>query len=165
MFGIAGDVERIRSRFADTLVGTQDLDEVLTNESLKEIVTGIISDFSTWKPLDLHIEDEANDETIKAELQTFLLEHSEVYDELTAMKRLHSEPIRTVIDKKDIYPEVADQKLMCLATAMANRPLGELGCILIATRDSDFTLVARGIEEKFGFGVIANSRNLNSWLP
>ena len=165
LFGIAGDVERIRSRFADTLVGTQDLDEVLTNESLKEIVTGIISDFSTWKPLDLHIEDEANDETIRAELKTFLLEHSEVYDEITAMKRLHSEPIRTVIDKKDIYPEVADQNLMCLAAAMANRPLGELGCILIATRDSDFTLVARGIEEKFGFGVIANSRNLNSWLP
>ena len=30
---------------------------------------------------------------------------------------------------------------------MANRPLGEIGSILIATRDSDFALVARAIEE------------------
>ena len=60
--------------------------------------------------------------------------------------------------------EKADQTLMSLCTAMANRPLGELGSILIATRDSDFALVARAIEERFGFGVIANSRNLNSWI-
>ena len=53
---------------------------------------------------------------------------------------------------------------MCLSTAMANRPLGEIGSILIATRDSDFALVARAIEERFGFGVIASSRDLNSWL-
>jgi hypothetical protein len=93
-----------------------------------------------------------------------LLEHIEVYDEITAMKRLHGEPMREVIDDKDIYPEKADQSLMCLSTAMANRPLGEIGSILIATRDSDFALVARAIEERFGFGVIASSRDLNSWL-
>ena len=80
------------------------------------------------------------------------------------MKRMSGEPMRTVIGKLDIYPETADQNLMYLATAMANRPLGEIGSILIATRDSDFTLVARGIEERFGFGVVANSRDLNSWL-
>ena len=72
--------------------------------------------------------------------------------------------MRTLIEKKDIYPEVADQTIMCLATAMASKPLGEIGSILVATRDSDFALVARAIEERFGFGVIANSRNLNSWL-
>ena len=161
---IAKDNHRIRNRFVDTLVGTKKLDKVLDNETLDQIVSGIIDDFSTWKPLDLHIEDEADDEDIRADLETFLLEHTEVYDEITAMKRLHDEPMRSMINGKDVYPEAADQTIMCLATAMASKPLGELGSILIATRDSDFALVARGIEERFGFGVIANSRNLNSWL-
>jgi hypothetical protein len=161
---IAGDLDRIRGRFVDTLVGSDKLDKVLTQDVIKGIVTEIISDFSTWKPMDLHIEDEADDEEIRSDLKSFFIEHAEVYDEITAMKRMHGEPMRTVIDKKDIYPETADQTLMSLASAMANRPLGEIGSILIATRDSDFTLVARGIEERFGFGVIANSRTLNSWL-
>ena len=164
LLSIASGVEKIRERFSETLVGDDKLSQVVNEESLTNIAKEVIAEFSTWKPLDLHIEGEANDEEIRADLKAFLLEHSEVYDEITAMKRMHGEPLRTVIDNKDIYPEIADQTLMCLCTAMANRPLGELGSILIATRDSDFALVARAIEERFGFGVIANSRNLNSWL-
>jgi hypothetical protein len=146
------------------MVSAEKLDKVLTSEVLQDIASGIIKDFSTWKPMDLHLEEESDNETIREEMEKFYLEHTEVYDEITAMKRVHGEPMRTVIGDKDIYPELADKSLMCLATAMADRPLGELGSILIATRDSDFTLVARAIEERFGFGVIANSRNLNTWL-
>jgi len=165
LVSIAKDVERIGERFTETLVSEEDLNSVLNEESLVGIANEVISQFSTWKPLDLHIEDESEDENIRAGLEKFLLEHSDVYDEITAMKRMHGrEPMRTVIADKDIYPETADQKLMCLCTAMANRPLDELGSILIATRDSDFALVARAIEERFGFGVIANSSDLNSWL-
>jgi len=40
----------------------------------------------------------------------------------------------------------------------------DIGCLLVATRDGDFTLVARAIEEKLGFGVIKNSRTLQTWL-
>ena len=161
---IATDVERIRDRFSETLVSVDELESVLNEKSLMGIAKEVIAEFSTWKPLDLHIEDEADDEEIREGLKQFLLEHSEVYDEITSMKRMHSEPMRTVINNKDVYPEKADQSLMCLCAAMANRPLGELGSILIATRDSDFALVARAVEERFGFGVIANSRDLNSWL-
>ena len=161
---IATDVERIRDRFSETLVSVDELESVLNEKSLIGIAKEVIAEFSTWKPLDLHIEDEADDEEIREGLKQFLLEHSEVYDEITSMKRLHGEPMRTVINNKDVYPEKADQSLMCLCAAMANRPLGELGSILIATRDSDFALVARAVEERFGFGVIANSRDLNSWL-
>jgi len=164
LVSIAADVERIRERFTETLVAEGKLDEVVNKDSLVEIANQAISDFSTWKPLDLHIEDEANDEDIRTDLKKFLLEHSDIYDEITAMKRMHGEPLRTVIEDRDIFPEIADQSLMCLCTAMANRPLGELGGILIATRDSDFALVARAMEERFGFGVIANSRDLNTWL-
>ena len=161
---IATDVERIRERFSETLVSVDELESVLNEKSLTGIAKEVIAEFSTWKPLDLHIEDEADDEEIREELKKFLLEHSEVYDEITSMKRMHGEPMRTVINNKDVYPEKADQSLMCLCAAMVNRPLGELGSILIATRDSDFALVARAVEERFGFGVIANSRDLNSWL-
>ena len=164
LFAIATDVERIRERFSETLVSGEELNSILNEKSLVGIANEVISEFSNWKPLDLHIENEADDEDIRAGLETFLLEHTEVYDEITAMKRIHGEPMRTVIKDKDVYPEKADQSLMCLCTAMANRPLGEIGSILIATRDSDFALVARAIEERFGFGVIANSRDLNSWL-
>jgi|SaaInlStandDraft_2_1057019.scaffolds.fasta_scaffold00985_3 hypothetical protein len=163
--GIASDMSRIRALFDDTLVGSDKLDEVMTSDILLETADEIITDFSTWKPMNLHLEDEAEDEDIKSKLEMFLIEHTEIYDEITAMKRMHGrEPLRTIIDSKDIYPETADRELMCLATAMSNQPLGEIGSILIATRDSDFALVARAIEERFGFGVIANSRNLNTWL-
>ena len=164
LYGIASDGIRIRERFLDTLVSPVELESVLNKKSLKEIVSGIISDFSNWKPLDLHLEDEIGNEEVKENLKQFMLEHSDVYDEITAMKRLHNEKIRNIIDGRDIYPEKADQKIMCLASVMAERSLKDLGSILIATRDSDFTLVARSIEERFGFGVIANSRDLNSWL-
>ena len=164
LIAIATDIQRIRDRFSETLVSEEDLQSVLNEESLVSIAKEVISQFSNWKPLDLHIESEADDEDIRADLERFLIDHTEVYDEITAMKRIHGEPMRTVIDGKDVYPEKADKSLMCLCTAMANRPLDELGSILIATRDSDFALVARAIEERFGFGVIANSRDLNSWL-
>jgi len=161
---IASDVNRIKARFSDTLVDEKQLTKVITESNLSEIVSEIISDFSSWKPLNLHIESEIYDDEIRAELRDFLLNHSEVYDEITAMKRLHGEPMRSVIKKRDIYPETADQDIMCLASILANQPLGEIGGILVATRDSDFALVGRAIEERFGFGVIANSRDLNSWL-
>ena len=104
LVSIAADVERIRDRFTETLVAEGKLDEVVNKDSLVEIANQAISDFSTWKPLDLHIEDEANDEDIRTDLKKFLLEHSDIYDEITAMKRIHGEPLRTVIEDMDIFP-------------------------------------------------------------
>ena len=161
---IGNDLGRIRSRFGDILVSTASLDQVITSANMKEILKEIIKDFSNWSPLDLHLESEVDGEEIRDELKQFLIDHHEVYDEITAMKRLHGEPLRTVIGNADIYPETADQTIMCLAAILAKRPLGELGSILVATRDSDFALVARALEERFGFGTVANSRNLNTWI-
>ena len=161
---IGNDLGRIRSRFGDILVSDSSLDKVITATTMKEIVNDIIKDFSNWSPLDLHIESEVDGEDIRAELKQFLIDHQEVYDEITAMKRIHGEPLRNMIENKDIYPETADQTIMCLAAILAKRPLGELGSILVATRDSDFALVSRALEERFGFGTVANSRNLNTWI-
>ena len=74
----------------------------------------------------MHIEDEADDD-IRSGLKTFLLEHTGRTMKL--MKRIHAEPMRTVIKDKDVYPEKA-MGHSCVCTAMANRPLGEIGSIL-----------------------------------
>ena len=38
------------------------------------------------------------------------------------------------------------------------------GAVLVATRDTDFTLVRRALEEDLGFGVICNARELTPFL-
>ena len=86
------------------------------------------------------------------------------YEEITAMKRTRGEPVRTVLEGRDIYPESPDRTLMCIAARLATQSLQDLGTVLIATRDGDFTLVARAFEEQFGFGIARNSRSLNAWL-
>jgi uncharacterized LabA/DUF88 family protein len=114
--------------------------------------------------MDLEIESEAGSEDTKAAIETFLLESTEIYEEITAMKRTRGEPIRTVLEGRDIYPEAPDRTLMRIASQLATQSLQDLGTVLIATRDGDFTLVARAFEEQFGFGIAKNSRSLNAWL-
>ena len=157
------DVDRMQMRFADAHIPSSVLGKSLNKDNLEKLAKQIISDYSTWSPLDLHIEDEIHDEELRRKLDEFLLRHYEVYDEITAMKRQHSEPLRTEIEGKDVYPESADKSIMCLASILADKPLPGIGSILVATRDSDFALVARAVEERFGFGVVANSRTFNSW--
>ena len=97
-------------------------------------------------------------------MNAFLTDHFEIYDELTSMKRVKSEPIRTEIDNHLVYPENNDIAIMKLAARLAQRPFKDVGSLIIATRDGDFTLVARALEERFGFGVVKNSRMLQSWI-
>ena len=56
------------------------------------------------------------------------------------------------------------QNEMAIVKLHASKPLEGLGCILVATRDGDFTLTARAFEERFGYGIIKNSQMLNTWL-
>ena len=53
---------------------------------------------------------------------------------------------------------------MHLASILAERSVEDIGCLLIATKDGDFTLIARAIEEKLGFATVKSSRTLQSWL-
>ena len=52
--------------------------------------------------------------------------------------------------------------IMCDAALLALSPLQEIGSILVATRDSDFRLVSRALQEKYGFGVVSDAQQLNS---
>ncbi|MEC9199992.1 MAG: hypothetical protein VYA79_00560 [Candidatus Thermoplasmatota archaeon] len=36
-----------------------------------------------------------------------------------------------------------------------------VGSVVVATRDSDFKLVSRALEEEFGFGVVGDVQQLN----
>ena len=101
----------------------------------------------------------------KQKSKVFLQHYHDIYDELSAMKKAHGgKQKRTKIDGKTIYPEAPDRVIMSIAIHLANQSLEGLGTVLIATRDGDFTLTARAFEERFGFGVIKNSRMLNAWL-
>ena len=162
--GIASDMNFLRHRFSDLLVPPHMLDTVFKKDVISEIVDKVLADYSTWRPMDLQLEAEAEEEENKSGVTEFFKDYTEIYEEITAMKRTRGEPARTVIDGLDVYPEAPDRTIMHLAIHLAKKSLGNLGTILVATRDSDFTLVSRALEERFGFGVAKNSRALNSFL-
>ena len=162
--GIASDMNFLRNRFNDLLVPPHMLDTVFQKDVISEIVDKVLADYSTWRPMDLQLEAEAEEEENKSGVIEFFKDYTEIYEEITAMKRTRGEPARTVIDGLDVYPEAPDRTIMHLAIHLAKKSLGNLGTILVATRDSDFTLVSRALEERFGFGVAKNSRALNSFL-
>jgi hypothetical protein len=162
--GIASNSSLLRKRFDDALVSPEMLEAVFKPGVIKSLVGEVLDDYDTWSPLDLEIENDSNSSENREQIQNFLLDYTEMYEEITDMKRTRGEPARTVIAGRDIYPEAPDRTLMCIATQLAKQSLQGLGTVLVATRDGDFTLVARAFEERFGFGVARNSRSLNAWL-
>jgi len=102
------DLIRVKALFGGNLVKKERLDEEITDELIQDLCNSIIDDFTTWRPMDLHLEDEIEGEEIIENLSEFLREHLEIYEELTIMKRSRGEPIRTEIDGNDIYPERND---------------------------------------------------------
>ena len=162
--GIASGINQLKGRFDDALVSPELLDDIFSAKTITKLVNDVLKDYNTWSPLDLEIESETGSEDTKDMIEKFLLESTEIYEEITAMKRTRGEPIRTVLEGRDIYPEAPDRTLMRIASQLANQSLQDLGTVLIATRDGDFTLVARAFEEQFGFGIAKNSRSLNAWL-
>ena len=161
--GIVSGTDALRSRFDDALVSPKLLESIFDQKTLRSLADDVLKDYNTWRPLNLELEDEAASPENTLAIEEFLLQSTEIYEEITAMKRTRGEPIRTVINGKDIYPEAPDRIIMGIAIQLATQPLQELGTVLVATRDGDFTLVARAFEEQFGFGIAKNSRSLNAW--
>ncbi|DAC17994.1 MAG TPA: hypothetical protein D7I06_02390 [Candidatus Poseidoniales archaeon] len=157
-------VDRMHGLFDGYLVDKSKLEKEVTVQTSQKIIQEIIDEYSNWKPLDLQLEEIDDEDRIDEQMNAFLTDHFEIYDELTSMKRVKSEPIRTEIDNHLVYPESNDIAIMKLAARLAQRPFKDVGSLIIATRDGDFTLVARALEERFGFGVVKNSRMLQSWI-
>ena len=155
----------IRKRFENALVDNDVLETTISAENMKSIVNQIVSEFSTWEGNSRDIEAEAISDEIVSSMGKFLTEHSEIYDELTKMRQHYEgKNIRTEIDGKKIYPQKPDRLIMQYAAALSNRPIDNVGSIVVATHDGDFTVVARAFEERFGFGIAKNSRTLKQWL-
>ncbi len=162
---IGKGISKIRDKFSNSLVDPKILDEIMQQENISKLVDEVISDFKIWKPLDIHLEKDSDNSENETLIKQFLQDYYEIYDELTAMKSKHGgKQKRTKIAGKGVYPEAADRKIMKVAIHIAKQCLEGLGAVIIATRDGDFTLTARAFEERFGFGVIKNSRMLNAWL-
>ena len=162
---IGKGISKIRDKFSNSLVDPKILDEIMQQENISKLVDEVISDFKIWKPLDIHLEKDSDSSENETLIKQFLQDYYEIYDELTAMKSKHGgKQKRTKIAGKGVYPEAADRKIMKVAIHIAKQCLEGLGAVIIATRDGDFTLTARAFEERFGFGVIKNSRMLNAWL-
>jgi negative regulator of replication initiation len=162
---IGKGVSKLRDKFKNSLVKPAILDKVLKQDNLEKLTDEVIRDFNQWKPLDIRLEEDSDNTDNKHQIKEFLQDYHDIYDELSAMKKAYGgKQKRTKIDGKAIYPEAPDRVIMAIAMHLANQCLEGLGTVLIATRDGDFTLTARAFEERFGFGVVKNSRMLNAWL-
>ena len=95
-------------------------------------------------------------------LDEFLLKHRDVFILIDEQKRnIGKAPARTSINGEEIYPERGDRDIISDAARIAATCHSDIGSVLVATRDSDFRLVSRALEEEFGFGVVGDAQQLN----
>jgi len=153
----ARNPEAVLNLFNDIYINRKEWKKKITSKFLKERVAQICKSFSTW-PQEKYTK---NREDVA--LEDFLIKHEKIFEAVDEQKRrMGDNPPRTEINGKSIYPEKGDRDIMCDAALLASLPLQEIGSILVATRDSDFRLVSRALEEKYGFGVVSDAQQLNS---
>ena len=96
----------------------------------------------------------------------FMLTHIDTYTEVVESKAANNPKSlknRTKIKGDAIYPERGDRDIMRLAAMLADSTHKGIGAILVASRDADFWIVRRALDEEFGFGVVRSARELSQW--
>jgi len=157
VFGLFGD----RDPWIDTIAW----EECITQKVVEELAEGIDRDFSDWAAP----QEEGFNQAVQSyreAVEEFLAEHRDIYLRVDDIKRSHRShiPDRSEIDGERIYPEAGDLDILRTAAALSDAPLPSIGSVLIATRDADFTLVARALEETFGIGVVSNAQQFSRWM-
>ena len=106
------------------------------------------------------------EEKDSVDLDSFLVRHSAIYEKISEAKQLARDdpPPRSVINGDEIYPELGDLDIMRDSAVHAASTIPDVGCVLVATRDSDFMLIARALHDNFGFGAIWTAQQLNSHI-
>ncbi|MDE0707984.1 MAG: hypothetical protein OSB33_03435 [Candidatus Poseidoniales archaeon] len=160
-----GEVERVRTLFDDIWLDEVEWVEKVTREEIDKICKQVLADYSTWHP-PLDIEKEAGISDYEEQTIEFMVNHRKTYLELLEGNAANKK--RTKIGKDAIYPERGDRDIMREAAMLADSTNNELlkagiGAILVASRDSDFWIVRRSLEETFGFGVVRTARELSQW--
>jgi hypothetical protein len=143
------------------MIATETLDKALNETVLLGLVDEVLAEYNTWTPTSKMLESLPDS---SENLTNFLKKHTDVFTDLTELKQARGPTYRTTMDGRHIYPEATDLDIYRLATHLASQPLPEIGAVLVATMDGDFTLLDRAIEEKFGFSVAKNHRTLKPWL-
>ena len=91
-----------------------------------------------------------------------MIQHKGIFEEITKQKISRGDDAgRSVIENQEIYPEGGDMQIMRYAAELCNGINPEIGKVLIATRDSDFKLISRSLEEEYGFGIVGDAQELN----
>ena len=141
--------------FSDTYIDKAIWSEIVNDTFLMQRVNSICQAFDSWsRPVRVSGEEIG--------LEDFLLGHREVFQQVDEQKRRGGKtPMRTSIRGEDIYPEKGDRDIMQDAAALASTSISDVGSVLVATRDSDFRLVSRALEEEYGFGVVGDAQQLN----
>ena len=111
-----------------------------------------------------NLEDE--DAAFEEKTVQFMVGHRKTYLEVVDSKAAHNAKSiskRTKIGKDAIYPERGARDIMREAAKLADSVQKGIGAVLVASRDSDFWIVRRSLEETFGFGVVRTARELSQW--
>ncbi|MFQ3321107.1 MAG: hypothetical protein ACI9O1_000181, partial [Candidatus Thalassarchaeaceae archaeon] len=128
----------------------------ITQELLIDKVTKICREFGDWE----YTFDK--EEMKNMELEQFLISHKDIFIEITNQKMNREDYVdRSIIEGEEIYPERGDLEIIRSAALIAKSFNPEIGSVIIATRDSDFKLISRSLEEKYGFGVVGDAQELN----
>ncbi len=156
---------RVRSLFNEIWMNEVHWIEKVTESALAKICNEVLTEYNTWRPIE---ETNQEDEIAAFEDKTieFMLGHRNTYLEVVDSKASHSAKAlskRTKIGKDAIYPERGDRDIMREAAMLADSMHKGIGAILVASRDADFWIVRRSLEETFGFGVVRTARELSQW--
>ena len=140
--------------FSDIYIDRSVWEDIIDEEFLLNRARKVLSTFDNWN------KGSSNADVIA--LDEFLVKHKEVFFLIDEQKRkIGRAPARTTINGDEIYPEKGDRDIMSDAASIAANCHADIGSVLVATRDSDFRLVSRALEEEFGFGVVGDAPQLN----
>ena len=150
------------ARMEEILLGLPVPQSVIENvqRDLATLMDEVLDDFQTWVPPYPETREHASSRS--EEIESFLTSHAEVFAEIS---KATSHGTRTELNGEQIYPEAGDLGIMNIASRFASEALDDIGMILVASRDNDFTLLNRSFEEVLGFGVVGNGRALQRLAP
>ena len=157
------NLERVRSLFGDVWIDDAQWNEHITENAAKAVCAEVLKDYSTWAP---GVDDFEEVDSFEQRTIDFMLEHRETYSAVVDGKIAHSAQSlknRTKINGEAIYPERGDRDIMREAAMLAESTHKGIGAVLVASRDADFWIVRRSLEEEFGFGVVRTARELSQW--
>ena len=158
------NLERVRSLFNDVWIDETQWNECVNEKSAQEVCAEVIKEYSTWKP---GVNDFEDVEAFEQQTIDFMVEHRDTYWAVVDGKIANSAQSldnRTEINGEVIYPERGDRDIMRDAAMLAETTHKGIGAVLVASRDSDFWIVRRSLEEVFGFGVVRTARELSQWV-